>query len=60
MKYKKVDANRPFVPREKKFDYNTRVALGVQNDHQDKSMTVTLPKFPWEKKDDIQIKQTKP
>ena len=56
MKYKKVDAKKPFVPREKKFDYNTRVALGVQNDHQ-KRMDVTLKKFPWEKKDDIQTKQ---
>ena len=57
MSYKKVYLSKPFVPREEKFDYNTRVALGVQNDYQKKSMNVTLSKFPWEKKDDIQIKQ---
>mgnify|MGYP003146164822 CR=1 FL=1 len=40
---------KEFVPREQRFPYGTRVALGVQNDHQ-KNMSVSLSTAPWEKK----------
>jgi len=39
--------SKPFVPREQRFPYGTRVALSVQLDHQ-KNMKVTLSEPPWE------------